>query len=34
MKNNKSTSEPGFEALGIFLIITIVLVISAYIGII
>jgi len=31
---NKITNEPGFEAMGIFLIIAIVVIISAYIGII
>jgi hypothetical protein len=34
MKKNKITNEPGFEALGIFLLIAIIVIISAYIGII
>ena len=31
---NKITNEPGFEALGIFLLIAIVIIMSAYIGLI
>jgi len=31
---NKIINEPGFEALGIFLLIAIVVIMSAYIGLI
>ena len=34
MKNNKITTEPGFEALGIFLLVAVVVIVMAYIGMI
>ena len=31
MKNNKITNEPGFEALGIFLLVAVIVIVMAYI---
>tara|TARA_R110000824_G_scaffold126199_1_gene285636 strand:- start:399 stop:503 length:105 start_codon:yes stop_codon:yes gene_type:complete len=34
MKNNKIINEPGFEAMSIFLIVAVVVIVMAYIGMI